>query len=519
VLIEQGSTWPPPTSYYDTMRHRWESWHAWWSGDLHKLRSTAHHTAPGGYWYRHANKRSKGETRQMHMPLAADIARTSAELIFGDSPRLDWGQGATVVTDAWETLADEIGWTNTLLEGAETAAALGGVYLRPLWDKNLSDQPILTMVRDSDAIPLFRFGRLAEVTFVTVLNDDPHNTLRWLEHHEPGQIRHELWLGSENNVGNPVPLTDHPVTQGLDGAPVDTTAIRGKQLLVDYVPNDLPQPLVHTPHGRSDLQGLETDLDALDETWDSWIRDIRLGKGRILASQEMLEPVGASNGGLARQFFNKLRPGGNEKAFDLDAEAFTPLPGMPSDDSGKPSPITVAQFALRVQEHADTANELVDNIVSRAGYAPQTFGRHVEGQLSGTAMSRRERRSNSTQGRKRQYWKPATRRTAETLMLINAHVFNGPTPDARPKLDWPVDQADPKETAETINLLAQAEAISTEIKVKMAHPEWDGTAVKEEVGRIKAEKPRAPDPLTGGEPFGPPDPGQQQPPGSGEPPQ
>ncbi|WP_372659906.1 phage portal protein [Amycolatopsis kentuckyensis] len=516
MLIAEGSAWPPPQNYYDTMRHRWESWSAWWSGDLHRLRTTAAHTAPGGYWARHAAKSGKGEIRQMHMPLAADIARTSAELIFGDSPRLDWGDKSTAVTDAWETMADEIGWTNTLLEGAETAAALGGVYLRPLWDQKLSDRPILTVVRDDDAIPVFRFGRLAEVTFVTVLNDDPHNTLRWLEHHEPGQIRHELWLGSSTNVGRAVPLTEHPVTAGLSGEPVNTKAIRGSELLVDYVPNDLPQPLVHTPHGRSDLQGLETDLDALDEVWDSWIRDIRLGKGRILASAEMLEPV-STTGGVARQLFGKLVRGGREKGFDVDAEAFTPLPGMPGDDAGKPSPITVAQFALRVQEHADTANELVDNIVSRAGYAPQTFGRHVEGQLSGTAMSRRERRSNSTQGRKRQYWKPGTRRAAETLMLIRAHVFGGPKPDGRPALEWPVDQADPKEAAETINLLAQAEAVSTEIKVKMAHPEWEQRDVDDEVKRIKAEKPAAPDPLTGGEPFGPPDHGQQQPPGSGEP--
>ncbi|WP_439381529.1 hypothetical protein [Amycolatopsis lexingtonensis] len=104
-------------------------------------------------------------------------------------------------------------------------------------------------------------------------------------------------------------------------------------------------------------------------------------------------------------------------------------------------------------------------------------------------------------------------------MLINATVFGGPKPNVRPALEWPVDQADPKEMAETINLLAQAEAISTEIKVKMAHPEWEQRDVDDEVKRIKAEKPAAPDPLTGGEPFGPPDPGQPQPPVSGEPPQ
>jgi hypothetical protein len=363
---------------------------------------------------------------------------------------------------------------------------------------------MLTTVRADEAIPIFRHGVLAEVTFVTVLNDDPNETLRWLEHHESGQIRHELWLGTSNNVGRSVPLTEHDVTKGLDGAPINTKAIR-PGLLCEYVPNDLPQPLSHLPHGRSDFQGLETDLDALDETWDSWMRDIRLGKGRILASQEMLEPVGASSGGLARQFFNKLRPGGNEKAFDLDAEAFTPLPGMPSDDSGKPSPITVAQFALRVQEHADTANELVDNIVSRAGYAPQTFGRHVEGQLSGTAMSRRERRSNSTQGRKRQYWRPKSARAAETLMLINHVVFGGKKPTTRPTLEWPADQADPKETAETIQLLRNAEAISTETAVEMAHPDWRDTEIADEVKRIQKEKAAtyAPPP-TGFEPNLPP---------------
>ncbi|AUI64138.1 phage portal protein [Amycolatopsis sp. BJA-103] len=500
MLIEQGSTWPPPTSYYDTMRHRWESWAAWWSGDLDKLKANASTCAPGGYWARHATKPGG---RQMHMPLAADIARTSAELIFGDSPRLDWGKDATKVTDTWETLADEIGWTNSLLEGAEIAAALGGVYLRPLWDQALAKQPMLTMVRDDDAIPVFRFGRLAEVTFVTILNDDPHRTLRWLEHHEPGQIRHELWEGSTNNVGHVVPLTDHPVTRGLDGEPIDTKPIRGNELLVEYVPNDLPQPLVHTPHGRSDLQSLETDLDALDEVWDSWIRDIRLGKGRIITPADYLEPVNSGARGVAAQLFSKLTRGGAEKAFDVDAEAFSPLPNMPGDDPTKPATITVAQFALRVQEHADTANELVDNIVSRAGYAPQTFGRHVEGQLSGTAMARRERRSTGTQGRKRQYWKPATRRVAETLMLINAHVFNGPAPAERPGLDWPAPQADPKETAETIQLLSNAEAISTEIKVKMAHPEWEQQDVDDEVKRIKVERPAAPDPLDGGEPFPP----------------
>lgn len=487
VLIEPDSPWPPPGG--DTkLRTRWQSWAAWWSGDLDDLAAATPATAPGGYWA----ARARDDKRRMHLPLAADIARTSAGLIFGDSPSLDFGAAAQ---DGWDVLSQQVGWQNGLLESAEISAAVGGVYIRPQWDTALAERPLLTVVRPDEAIPQWRFGILVSVTFVTPLDGgDAKQVLRWLEHHEPGQIRHELWRGTPTTIGKPAPLTEHPTTAGLPGEPIDTRPIRGMGLLVDYMPNVLPQPLSRAPHGRSDYQGGESFLDALDETWFSWMRDIDLGKARIVTSQEYLEPVAPSGAG-AKGFFQKMRPGGNATAaFNKDAEVFTGLPGLGADDGGTPAPITQMEFKLRVQEHMDTAGALFDEIVGRGGYAPQTFGRHVEGQISGEAIRRREARTEATRNRKRQYAREAVERAAETLMLINATVFNGTAPAERPTLDWPTDGANPEETAKTVHLLRQADAVSTEIAVRMAHPEWDEDDVTDEVKRIQAERPAAPEP-------------------------
>lgn len=504
VLIQPGTAWPPPGHW--GMRHRWLSWAAWWSGDLDRLRRDTPATAPGGYW----SRRNKPGATQIHLPLAADLARTCAELMYGDTPVMDF-DGDTAAQETWDDLAQTIGWANTLLESGEIGGALGGSYLRPGWDKGTADHPLAMVVRADQAIPEFRFNTLHAVTFVTELAEpgdwvrrNKTEVWRWLEHHEPGQIRHELWLGTQTHVGYALALTDHPHTEHLTPV-IDTRPIRDG-ILVEYIPNDLPQPLDVLPLGRSALQGVETLLDQLDEVWDSWMRDIRLGKGRIMLSREMLDPIGPQRrpggGVLGLIGRGNTTPGA---AFDQDAEAFVPLEMSPDGKDGQPAPITHIQFAIRMQEHADTAMALVEQIVSRGGFAPQTMGMHVEGQLSGTAMRRREQRSYRTRDRERRYARPALERFAETLMLINAWAFDGTRPKKRPTLQWrETDQADPKETAETITLLRNARAASTEVLVRMAHPEWDDDQVTEEVDKIMAEDALAAAPaLDGTEPLPP----------------
>ncbi|ACU35600.1 hypothetical protein [Actinosynnema mirum] len=499
MLINPGSPWPPPG--HQRLRTHWRGWRALWAADATELAKHLPGLVPNGYWHKIATKRP--EVRTIHAGLAADIARTSADLVAGDTPALDWGEDPgtgtqprpTPVQDAWDKYADTVGLANTFLEGAETASAVGGVFLRPVWNPNqgFGAVAVPTVVPADEALPEFRFGQLWRVAFVEELPPPDGWTQRergevWrlLEHHEPGQIRHELWRGNASSIGQLVPLTDHPATAGYLDV-FNTTAIRPQGILVEHWPNVLPNPLVSMPLGRSDFQGCESRLDALDEAWSSWMRDIELGKSRILAAQEMLDA--APTGGGFRRLFGGGGGGGGQQAarvFDEDARVFVGVPGMPMDSEGKLVPITPVQFNIRFQEHAATVAALIEDVLSRAGYSPQTFGINVDGQLSGTAMRRREQRSYRTRDRKRRYARSPLERFCETLALFNHQLDNSfPTPPGRPKLGWREgDQADPREVAEIGELWRRARLMSDEVGVAMAHPEWSPAEVQDEVQRL-----------------------------------
>lgn len=512
VLIEPGSQWPPPGHW--KLRTYWQSWRAWWSGDLDQLKNHTPCTAPGGYW---ARMKAKPGNREVHVPLATDIARTAAKLVAGDTPHIDWedqgtedqDEAATEPADddadpppnplqeTWDNIAQAIGWSRKILQGVEMGTALGGWYLRPAWDERLGNRPLLTVVPADEALPTFLFDELLSVTFVQTLEAPAGWTersrgevWRWLEHHEPGQIRHELWLGSESNVGELLPLTEHPTTAGFEPV-IDTTSIKPQGILVEHVPNDLPQPLDVLPLGRSAFQGCETLFDSLDEVMASWMQDIELAKARILASAEMLQPVQAGQSGGARAgFFGRGKQNTTPaKAFDIDAKIFTPL-DMPAEDGGKVSPITLVQFEIRFEAHEKSALQLIEQILTRAGFAPQTYGMHVEGQLSGTAMRRRAEKSYQTRNGMRAYLKSPAEKCADTLMRLNAVLNPGaPVPTKQPTLVWrEAGHADPLEMAQVIELLARAQRLSLEVGVAMAHPDWDDKQVREEVKRLQAER-------------------------------
>ena len=63
---------------------------------------------------------------------------------------------------------------------------------------------------------------------------------------------------------------------------------------------------------------------------------------------------------------------GRGAAWNPDREVFAGLDMLTRPDAG--SQLTVTQFAIRVQEHRDTAEDLVNQILRSAGYSGQTFG-------------------------------------------------------------------------------------------------------------------------------------------------
>jgi hypothetical protein len=503
--LPEGGKQPWPPQHLDPINSRIATWSAWYAGDADQLSAiyggTQSHDTTGffqseqGGW-RGAARRAlqrmfwgtqlpAGEKRtKLHLPAASDIAATSADLLFGEPPTLTCQN--TGAQDRLAELVDD-GMHAALLESAEIAAGLGGVYLRTVWDRDEHPAgPWLTGVHPDAAVPEWTWGRLAAVTFWRVIAERDSTVVRHLERHERGAILHAVYEGTATTLGRPVPLTEHTATERLaelvDGNRIDTQ-LPGR-LLVEYVPNIRPNRVWRNlpdaaPLGRADFAGTEPLMDALDETWTSWMRDLRLGKARLILPRVYLQSHGRGQGA----------------GFDLDREVYQAIDALPGDG---PVQITENQFKIRVDEHSRTAAELWSAIVRTAGYSAQSFGEVVDGTagVTATEVRARERRSFVTRDKKTRYWRPALAAAFETLLMVDALVFAGTATPERPDIEFGDSVSDdPKQIAETLSLLDQARAISTEMKVRMQHKDWDDTRVKQEVDRINAEQAAAVDPV------------------------
>ncbi|MEU5847448.1 phage portal protein [Saccharopolyspora shandongensis] len=494
------TSWPP--SPFDVAAARMREHDAWYVGDPDRLArlyssAPAARTRPSQYrgglvgavsrffWGRPISADQR-RTR-LHVPLAADIASASADLLFSEPPRI------TVEDPRAQARLDDILNTSTvhsgLLEGAEVAAALGGVFLRVVWDADLEPHAMLDTVDADAAVPEWRWKRLAAVTFWHALDTDGPGILRHLERHEPGRIVHALHRGSDTELGAPVPLDEHPATAWAAPLvdPEGALPTGTQRLTAAYVPNMRPNRHWRgipdlAPLGRSDFDGVEPLLDALDETYSSWMRDVRLAKARLLVPVGYLQPQGPGQGA----------------AFDDDQEVFTELNMLTRGDAG--TPITATQFAIRVQEHRETVDEIVRAILRSAGYSPATFGdQDGEAPATATEVVARERSSERTRDKKARYWAAGLSAITAALLDVDRTVFGtGATVTAPPVVEFPDRaQPDPEALARTSQLLFAGESASADVRVRLVHPDWDDTQVAAEVERILDETGRnVPDPAT-----------------------
>lgn len=483
-----GSAWPPPHMAEQYAEIRLND--TWYGGDRKRLRrlytddsmDSTRRTRP--LWGRRSLDHIGRRDQRLHVPLPGDIASTSADLLFADMPTITVEDTATqdYVSEAIDTGRVH----STLLSGAEQAAALSGVYLRTTWDRTVADQSILTVCQPDAAIPEWSYGRLRAVTFWRELTGGADQIVfRHFERHELGYIRHALYEGTAKTVGRPIPLTDHPDTAVLvdsldkdgDGQTISTGIT---QLTASHVPNMLPHRLHRTaPIGRSDFAAPLYDMfGALDETWTSWMRDIRLARARLIVPSGYLRDDGPGRGA----------------SFDDDREVWSPV-NMPPNDAG--AGITLSQFLIRVDEHQRTAEAITRQAGQSAGYSAQSFGLDGGGQpITATESDSRDQRSMVTRKKKVGYWKHPVADQVHVKLLLDQRLFGAKVTPERPRVDFGNGVAESEQSqATTLELLARAGAVSTATKVKILNPSWDDAAVQVEAASILAETGAgAPDP-------------------------
>ncbi|MFJ3141712.1 hypothetical protein ACIPJM_04575 [Streptomyces halstedii] len=518
-LPPSGSTpWPP--SKLEIPHADMDMWRAWYAGDTGHLAQvyggTAAYTrngvaraffdvdkrrAAGGdelrmFW---GQDPSPGQqAAKLHVPIGGDIAEMSANLLWSDVPTVTVDVDSTGKATAASTQAqigrylDDRGHAK-FREAAELAAGLSNVYLRVVWDVKLRPRPWLDVIPATGVVPEWRWGMLAAATVWRELEPLAEDGKVWrlLEYHTPGTIEYGVYKGDHSTLGMLMGFDDHHETEFL----VKRTDSQGRQatgvdrLLITHLPNVLPNRIWDgvpdtAPLGRSDFAGIEPMMDGLDETWSSWMRDLRLGKARVVVPQEMLDTSG---------------PGGGS-SFDLDRELLVSVSGFLGSESSLKDSITEVQFAIRVDDHERTAKALRRQILASAGYSAQSYGEEGSVAVTATEVAARKEESLTTRGLKILYQRPALLEVLTTMMWVDVMHCGAKSIDPSVELtaSWPqAVQPDPEATARTLSLLESAGAISTFMKVKMRSPELDDAEVLAEVRRIRDDKSHTP----AGDPF------------------
>lgn len=488
--------WPPLG--IQPMYQKMAEWAAWYSGepmrimDVYSVSTDSQGPVPWWRFWTRARAGYDGESQRsaLHVPIASDLAATSGALLFGDLPQIRVREARDAESDGPEQatekrllqIMEEGDFYSRLVEAAETAAAIGGVYVYPVWDENIRPFPLMGVAQADMAVPEFRWGLLTAVTFFRTVRKDNGKFFRHLERHEvegtgaarKAVILNGLFEGTADRLGPEVALTADDVTAAIPSR----IELPFAELDVEYVPNRRPNRLWRASgHGVADIQGSESLLDALDETYASWMRDIRLAKARIIVPREYL----------------RHDKRGQNPGFDIDQEVYVGMdmePGLTSDARS----MLAHQFEIRYLEHGATARDLVERIVSNAGYAGSTLGTSAgeAAQQTGTALRIKEHKTLLTLRRKAPAWRTAIANTLWRMQLIDKEVFRSAATPIRPTVkisDSVIDQ--PLELAQTALALKTAESASTETRVRLVHPDWSESEVDAEVKRIEGERDAA----------------------------
>lgn len=466
---------------------KYDEWSSWYSGSNEELlkyytNKMTELDSTDNLFY--AKLEAEDRANVVHLPAASDIASMSSNLLFSEPPVITYSNENT--KEIIKSFIEENSINSFLLESSEIASALSGVFLKLNFEKRLTDLPILTMINPNTCFPIFLYGRLWEILIYREVRIEKEGTViyRLFENRSRVndgadlKIEYKLYKGTGTKVGKIVDLNSIKETESLNLEDLIINKIYG--LGVVYVPNKRPNVLKPgSPLGINDYSTVISLMDSLDMAYSSWVRDIELGMGQLFIDEELTtrtdDVTGLTN---TINKFSKL-----QKCF-INIDLSNYKMGNESID-----PIKVVQFEMRTEEHLRSCEHFFAQIINQCGYSPSSFGINQEGGYaqSGTALRIRDRKSMLTRDKKSEYWKAAIKQ-----ILIQAQRFYNSVNNKFNNIDENIivelgDSiiTDQREQSETLRNLDQARAISTELKVRTLHPDWDDEKVNIEIKRIR----------------------------------
>lgn len=424
--------------------------------------------------------------RRLHIPAPADVSMLSSDLLFAEPPTITLPKEDqnSRAQDRLNAIAGSPQARATFLQAGELSSAFGAVCLTVAWDTAVSDT---VWFRESGAdviIPTFRSGRMVGVTLWSQWIDGP-TYWRHLERHEPGAVFHGLYRGTATSLGRRYDLRERPETAGYaevvnnDGVMATGMKRLTADLMLNLPARDWRKRGNLAEMGRSDYGGGVTGLfDALDETWSSWMRDVDLGKARLLVPAAYLDSNGVGQGAT----------------FDTDREVFSPV--KVGGSTGSDLQVEQVQFKIRVKEHEATAAALYQRILTSTGIIDPD-DRDRDRTTTATGVFDETRAKERTRDKKALQATRTLARLSSVALELDGVLFPGKGGGRfpEPSIEFPeVSQEDPEKRSRVIAQLRAASALSIQTAVQMAG-EVDEADVGAEVARIMRDTGReVPDP-------------------------
>jgi hypothetical protein len=392
------------------------------------------------------------------VPIARDIARFSSQLLFSEPPKLTIdGDLETQALDAWSAFNR---LPEFLADAGDGVAAEGSGALRVIRDDHVSGRfPLIVFEPADRVIWATAHGRYTTGGIVVVERDGEERGVvyRMLEYHGVGVVKRALFKGGLTRLGTRVEL---------GAGPPEFRELR------DEVQTGVDKPTLikwdNVPGGHSDISGLDSLLDAIDDAETIGGKKLKASKPLAFLHRKLADSSGNA---------------------DLDGVIWTGADILnPVEESKELA--TIVQGRMEAEDHRIYADHLRELAVSMAGYSLASWGFGDGGRAdSGRALKLRQMRTLlTTSGKIRMAREAISEAVGVALaMMLNRPAVEPLKPEIQFGDGFPLDRV---ELAEELAKLRDAGLVSTRQALRELHPDWDESRVETEVAEIASDSPQ-----------------------------
>lgn len=355
-------------SFFDEI----EKWKGLYMGYLSDIHDTHIFTIGGG--------RKKTKRHSLRMPkvvseeLATLIYNERVQLSISETDQPEPKEGEPAAESPLEEYVKDTlkrnKFNTNFPDFLEKMFALGGGAIKPY--VNDKQEVCIQFVTADCFLPISysTSGEVREGVFIaeTHKGDKKYTHLEWHVYDDDGMytIYHQLYKTDKNRteLGVEVDLKELFPTMELD-----TFKFPGltQTLFVYMKPNISNNIDINSPLGISVYANAFDTMKAIDVAFDSFIREFRLGKKRILVPEQAIRKVVDPHTGRETQYF------------DVNDEVFQQY----NADMNDTKHITDISVELRVEEHVAAINALLNLFAMQTGFSPGSFS--FDGQSMKTA--------------------------------------------------------------------------------------------------------------------------------------